>query len=143
MTNETRRWEDRQEITARCRLGSRFSASARSHMNAVIRKNLTDALAVDANDVDTASDTSGALGDGRDRARFCRTIVTCIWGVSDHPNKARDRVRGVAEGVAHTPDVSVTAPDSRAPTARRAAKSAAPIDRGEVADHKKHRHFTD
>jgi hypothetical protein len=47
-------------------------------MNAVIRKNLTDALAVDANDVDTASDTSGAFGDGWDEARFCRTTVTCI-----------------------------------------------------------------
>jgi hypothetical protein len=39
-------------------------------MNAVFRKNLTDVLAVDANDVDTASDTGGALNDGRDRARF-------------------------------------------------------------------------
>ena len=54
-----------------------------TYMNAVSRKNLTGALAVDANDVDTASDTSGAFGDGRDRARFCRTIATCIWGVSD------------------------------------------------------------
>ena len=49
-----------------------------TYMNAVIRKNLTDALAVDANDVDTASDTSGAFGDGWDEARFCRTTVTCI-----------------------------------------------------------------
>jgi hypothetical protein len=52
-------------------------------MNAVFRKNLTDSLAVDANDVDTASDTSGALGDVSDRAQFCRTTATCIWGVSD------------------------------------------------------------
>jgi hypothetical protein len=37
-------------------------------MNAVFRKNLTDALAVDANHVDTASDRSGALGDGRDKS---------------------------------------------------------------------------
>ena len=54
-----------------------------TYMNAVPRKNLTDALAVDGNDVHTASDTGGALGDRRDRARFCRTTVTCIWGVSD------------------------------------------------------------
>ena len=54
-----------------------------TYMNAVFRRNLTDALAVDASHVDTASDTSGAFGDGRDRARFCRTIATCIWGVSD------------------------------------------------------------
>ena len=33
-----------------------------TYMNAVFRKNLTDALAVDANDVDNASDTSGAFG---------------------------------------------------------------------------------
>jgi hypothetical protein len=52
-------------------------------MNAVFRKNLTDALAVDANDVDTASDTGSAFNDGRDRARFGRTNATCIWGVSD------------------------------------------------------------
>ena len=47
-----------------------------TYMNAVFRKNLTDARAVDANDVDTAFDTGGALGDGRDRARFCRTTAT-------------------------------------------------------------------
>jgi hypothetical protein len=52
-------------------------------MNAVFRKNLTDALEVDAHDVDTASDAGGALNDGENRARFCRTNATCIWGVSD------------------------------------------------------------
>ena len=52
-------------------------------MNAVFRKNLTDARTVDANHVDIASDTSGALGDDRDKAPFCRTTATCIWGVSD------------------------------------------------------------
>ena len=54
-----------------------------TYMNAVFRRNLTDALAVDANDVDTASDTGGALAEVRDRARFCRTSATYIWGVSD------------------------------------------------------------
>ena len=44
-----------------------------TYLNAVFRKNLTDALAVDANDVDTASETGGTLNDVRDRARFCRT----------------------------------------------------------------------
>ena len=33
-----------------------------TYMNAVFRKNLTDADAVDANHVDTASATSGAFG---------------------------------------------------------------------------------
>ena len=56
---------------------------ALTYMNAVFRKNLTEARQVDANHVDTASDTSGALGNDRDRARFCRTTATCIWGVSD------------------------------------------------------------
>jgi hypothetical protein len=54
-----------------------------TYMNAVSRKNLTDARAVDATDVDTASETGGAYGDDRDRARFCRTTATCIRGVSD------------------------------------------------------------
>ena len=54
-----------------------------TYMNAVFRKNLTDARTVDANHVDIASDTSGALGDDRDKAPFCRTTATCIWGVSD------------------------------------------------------------
>jgi hypothetical protein len=54
-----------------------------TYMNAVFRKNLTDASAVDANDVDTACDSGSALNDGRDRARFCRTNATCMWGVSD------------------------------------------------------------
>ena len=54
-----------------------------TYMNAVSRKNLTVALAVDANDVDTPADTGGALDGDRDRARFRRTTATCIWGVSD------------------------------------------------------------
>jgi hypothetical protein len=52
-------------------------------MNAVFRKNLTDALAFDTPDLDTASDTGGAVNHVRDRARFCRTNATCVWGVSD------------------------------------------------------------
>ncbi len=83
-TNETRKVgrrsggdsavPSRAEIQCEC---------AFTYMNAVSRKNLTGALAVDANDLDTAGDTGGALDDGRDGARFCRMIGTCIWGVSD------------------------------------------------------------
>jgi len=78
MTNETRVGRQagndgavpsRVEIQCEC---------AFTYMNAVIRNNLTDALAVDANELDTASDTSGAFGDGRDRARFRRTIATWL-----------------------------------------------------------------
>jgi hypothetical protein len=52
-------------------------------MNAVSRKNLTGALAVEANDVNTTADTGGALDDGEGKARFRRMKTTCIWGVSD------------------------------------------------------------
>ena len=55
--------------------------------------------------------------------------------------QARDRDRGVAEGVAHAPDASVTAADSRA-DCDTGGKERRPIDRGEVADRKEHRHFT-
>jgi hypothetical protein len=55
-------------------------------MNAVFRKNLTNAIAIDTNHVAIASDISGALGDCSDRARICRTTATRIWGVSDPEN---------------------------------------------------------
>jgi hypothetical protein len=74
-------------------------------MNAVFRQNLTDALAVDANEADTASGTGNTLADDHGRARFCRTNATCIWGVSDPRFRVPDLDRRVAEGVAHAPDV--------------------------------------
>jgi hypothetical protein len=83
-TNETRKvgrqsggdgaMPSRAEIQCEC---------AFTYMNAVFRKNLTDALSVDANDVDAASDTGRRTRLWYDRARFRRTTVTCIWGVSD------------------------------------------------------------
>ena len=87
-----------------------------TYMNAVFRKNLTDALAVDANHVATASDTSGALGDGRDRARLCRTTATCIWGGGGpRPPEAWGPDRGVGVGGAHAPPCPFV---SAAPMAR-------------------------
>ena len=51
-------------------------------------------------------------------------------GVSDPlPNRARDRVRGVAEGVAHAPDASVAAADNCA-DCETGGKQRRPIDRG-------------
>jgi len=94
-------------------------------MNAVIRKNLTDALAVDANDVDTASDTSGAFGDGRDRARFCRTIATCFWGVSDPLPTGPGTGSGGWQRGSLTPQMPPSPLLTAASTATRAAKSAA------------------
>ena len=74
-----------------------------TYMNAVFRKNLTGALAVDVNDVDTASDTGGALTDRRDRARFCRTNATCVWGVSGPRRAERGAKKGAAEWGSLTP----------------------------------------
>jgi hypothetical protein len=93
-----------------------------TYMNAVFRKNLTDALAVDANDVDTASDSGSALNDGRDRARFCRTNATCIWGVSDPRFSGRRTSTGGWQRGSLTPYASITASDSRADCDARGTK---------------------
>ena len=50
-----------------------------TYMNAVFRKNLTDAFSVDATAVDTAFDTERRTRRWHDRARFCRTTKTRIW----------------------------------------------------------------
>jgi len=109
-----------------------------TYMNAVFRKNLTEALAVGANGVDDTSDTAGALNDDTDRARSCRTTGTCFWGVSDPENWARDRVRGVEEGVAHAPDNSSTAADRRAHGDTGGTKRR-PLHRSEIAHSQGHR----
>ena len=96
-----------------------------TYMNAVFRKNLTDALAVDANHADIASHTSGAFGDGRDRARFCRTKATCIWGVSDPYQLKHGAVIGGWQRASLTPQMPPSLLTTAAPTAPRAAKSAA------------------
>jgi hypothetical protein len=98
-----------------------------TYMNAIIRKNLTDALAVDANEVDTASDTSGAFGDGRDRARFCRTIATCIWGVSDSLPTGPGTGSGGWQRGSLTPQMPAPLLPTAAPTVTRAANSAAQL----------------
>ena len=90
-----------------------------------------------------AHDIGGALRSVMDEARFCRTTATCIWGVSDPlPAEAWGRDRGVAEGVAHAPDASITAADNCA-DCDTGGKQRRPINRGEVADRKEHRQFTD
>jgi hypothetical protein len=48
----------------------------------------------------------------------------------------------MAEGVAHAPDASVTTAGNRA-DCNMGGKQRRPIDRGEVADRKEHRHFID
>ena len=85
-----------------------------TYMNAVSRKNLTDALAVDANDVDTAADTGGALNDGSDRARFSLDERECIWGVSDPRRAERGAKKGAAQWGSLTPRWSSGGSDSDA-----------------------------
>jgi hypothetical protein len=111
-------------------------------MNAVSGRNLTALFASMELDAGVTQDSGGSLRNVTDKARFRRTTATCIWGVSDpRKTRPRDRDRGVAERVAHAPDASVTAADSRA-DCDRGGKDRRPIDRGEVADRKQHRHFT-
>jgi ribosomal protein L11 methylase PrmA len=52
-------------------------------MNAVSRKNLTDARAVNPNDVRAALDTGAAFGGVTGIAPSRRMTATCMWGVSD------------------------------------------------------------
>ena len=111
-------------------------------MNAVSRKNLTGARAVDANNVDTAGDADDALDDGKDRAQFRRTIATCIWGVSDPLPTGPGTGSGGWQRGSLTPQMPPSPALTAAPTATRAAKKRRPLDRGEVADRKQHRHFT-
>ena len=54
-----------------------------TYMNAVSRKNLTDARAVNANDVRNALDRGAAFGGVIDVAPSRRMTATCKWGVSD------------------------------------------------------------
>ena len=138
-TNEARWLEDRQEVAVDDRL-RRDSERVRVHLyERSFRQKPVRRVRVDEVDAGVAHDTGGALGGVTDEARFCRTTATCIWGVSDPLRiEARDRDRGVAEGVAHAPDASVTAADSRADcdtggTERR------PVQRSEVAHCKEHR----
>ncbi len=99
-TNETRRLEDTQEVDGAVPSQMEIQCEcALTYMNAVSGKNLTGVFSLMKADASVTHDTSGALGDDRDRARFCRTTATWIWGVSDPlPAEAWGRDRGVAEG---------------------------------------------
>jgi ribosomal protein L11 methylase PrmA len=72
-------------------------------MNAVSRKNLTDARAVNANDVSTALDTGAAFGGVTGIAPSHRMIVTCMWGVSDLLRAGRGAKKGAAKWGSLTP----------------------------------------
>jgi hypothetical protein len=72
-------------------------------MNAVSRKNLTDARAVVANHVRTALDTGAALGGVIGIAPSRRMIVTRMWGVSDPQRAGRGAKKGAAKWGSLTP----------------------------------------
>ena len=82
------------EIRCRC---------AFTYMNAVFRKNLTEALAGDANDEDTALDPGGAFSAVTGTALSRRTIVTWTSGVSDPLRAGRGAKKGAARSGSLTP----------------------------------------
>jgi len=74
-----------------------------TYMNAVFRKNLTEALAINANDEDTALGTGGAFDGVTGIALSRRTIVTCTWGVSDPRRAGPGAKKGAAKWGSLTP----------------------------------------
>jgi hypothetical protein len=107
-------------------------------MNAVFRQNLTDALAVDANDVDTASETGDAPADDHNTAGFCRTNAPMHVGRERLPEgRAWGEEGGSQMGVAHAPLTALVGCDSGADS-RPAAQIAAGCRR-EAADRQEDR----
>jgi hypothetical protein len=72
-------------------------------MNAFFRKNLTEALAGDANDEDTALDPCGAFGGVIGIGLSRRTNVTRTSGVSDPRRAGRGAKKGAAKWGSLTP----------------------------------------
>jgi hypothetical protein len=74
-----------------------------TYMNAVFRKNLTEALAINANDEDTVLGTGGAFYGVTGIALSRRTIVTWTSGVSDPLRAGRGAKKGAAKWGSLTP----------------------------------------
>lgn len=86
-----------------------------TYTNAVFRKNLTTALAINANDEDTALGTGGAFDGVTGIALSRRRIVTWTSGVSDPlAGRARGEEGGSQMGVAHAPLIDLLRCDSGA-----------------------------
>jgi hypothetical protein len=94
-------------------------------MNAASGRNLSGVFTLDGNDVGPAGDNGGALGDVADTARFCRTTMTSIWGVSDPPRRGGGVKKGAAKWGSLTPQMHPPLLLTAALTATRAAHSAA------------------
>ena len=96
-----------------------------TYMNAAFRQNLSVVFTFDGNDSGIARDTRGSLGDVTDRARFCRTTATPIWGVSDpHGSRPGTGFGGWQRG-SLTPQMPPSLLLTAALTSTRAAQSAA------------------
>ena len=74
-----------------------------TYMNAVFRKNLTEALAINASDEDTALGTGSAFDGVTGITQSRRTIVTCAPGVSDPRRAGRGVKKGAAQWGSLTP----------------------------------------
>jgi hypothetical protein len=107
-------------------------------MNAVSRKNLTDAQTESANNVRTALDAGAAFGGVAGIAPSCRMIATCIWGVSDPLRVGRGAKTGAAKWGSLTPHWPLRSAVTAARSATSAAQNAAGV-RPEAADWQEHR----
>jgi len=86
-----------------------------TYQNALFQKNLTDARVVNPNDVDTASDIGGGAQRWQGQSAVLPDKSDMHLGRERPPIfRAPNLGRRVAEAVAHAPDASVTATDSRA-----------------------------
>ena len=131
--------ENSQEVTARVLSRAAIRRKcAFTYMNAVSRKNLTDARAVNANDVRTALDTGAAFGGVTGSAPSRRMIVTCMWGVSDPLRAGRGAKKAAAKWGSLTPHCAPCSAATAARTAKPAAQNAAGV-RPEAADWQEHR----
>ena len=74
-----------------------------TYMNAVSRKNLTDAPAQLTGTWHTALDTDASSGGVTGIAPSRRMIVTCMWGVSDPLRAGRGAKKGAANWGSLTP----------------------------------------
>jgi hypothetical protein len=114
------------------------SECALTNMNAVSGENLTSRVLIDEVDTGVSQDTGGALRSVTDRARFCWTTETCIWGVSDPKTARGTMIGGWQRGSPHAPDTSFAATVSRADCDTRGTERR-PVHRGEVAQNEGHR----
>jgi hypothetical protein len=109
-----------------------------THMNARSRQNLSDAATAQMNRERGGRRKGGALDSVIGIALSRRTIMTCMWGVSDPRRVGRGAKMGAAKWGSLTPGLSLCAAVTAARTATPAAQSAAGTW-CQVADWQEHR----